>query len=445
MFADKRMTAIRTYQEALDYIYRFIDPARRAAQNPTSAAHNLERMRRLLAAAGDPQQGLATVIVAGTKGKGSTAAMIEAIARAAGMRVGLFTSPHLNSYRERIQVDRELIGQDELVALTETIRPVLEAFDPTPFGQPSTFDIGLLLALRYFAARQVALAVMEIGVGGRFDSVNVLTPLVAVISSISKDHTAILGSSLREIAWNKAGVIKQEVPTVTVPQHPEAMSMIVAEAKAVNTNLFVAAADGLTLIHGLGPTFQSYPVAPAPALRGEFQRENARLALGAALLLRMQGLSIPDTAMAEGLATVSWPGRFEVIPGSPSLLIDGAHNGDSAQKLFAAIQAELSYDRLVLVLGVSRDKDIGAIAAALAPHAAAVVITRSRHIRAMDIDRIAAEVRAHSRAPMHIAPDLPTALTIARTLAAPHDLICVTGSLFIAAEARAALDLAVFD
>ncbi len=439
------MAAIRTYQDALDYIYGFVDPVRKAASSPEAAALNLERMRRLLAAAGDPQHGLRTVVVAGTKGKGSTAAMIEAIARAAGMRVGLFTSPHLNSYRERIQVNRMLIDRAELITLTNLTRPVLEAFDPASLGRPSVFDVGLLLALRYFAARQVDLAVMEIGLGGRFDSVNVLTPLVSVISSISYDHMAILGRTLSEIAWNKAGILKPGVPGVTVPHSPESAAVVLEEARRVGADLFIAGPRGLASVHEHGPALRSYPVPPAPALRGAFQVENARLALGTAMLLRDRGLELPEAALAVGLAGVNWPGRFELVPGAPPVLIDGAHNGDSARKLISAIEVELPHERLVLVLGTSRDKDIGAIAAALAPPAAAVVITRSHHNRAMDIDRIAAEVRAHLRGPLLLAPDLPAALAIARKFAGPHDLICVTGSLFVAAEAREALGLAVAD
>jgi len=439
------MAAIRTYQEALDYLYSFVDPARKAASDPEAAALNLERMRRLLASAGAPQQALRAVVVAGTKGKGSTAAMIEAIARAAGMRVGLFTSPHLNSYRERIQVNRVLIDPAELIALTNLTRPALEAFDSAPLGRPSVFDVGLLLALRYFAARQVDLAVMEIGLGGRFDSVNVLTPLVSVISSISYDHTAILGRTLIEIAWNKAGILKPGTPAVSAPQLPEAAAVIAEEARRVGAGLFIADPGGLVCAHGRGPALRSYPVPPVTALRGAFQIENARLALGTAMLLRDQGLELPDAALAAGLAGVHWPGRFELVPGTPPVLIDGAHNGDSARKLVAAIQAELPHDQLIVVLGTSRDKDIGAIAAALAPPAAAVVITRSRHNRAMDIDRIAAEVRARLRGPLLLAPDLPAALAMARQLAGPRDLICVTGSLFVAAEAREALGLAVAD
>lgn len=437
---------IQTYQDALDYVYSFLDPARKAASGPEAAVRNLDRMRALLAAAGEPQAGLRCVVVAGTKGKGSSAAMIEAIAREAGLRTGLFTSPHLSSYRERMQVNRALIGQGELVELTARMRPLIDGFDPAPYGPPTTFDVGLLLALRHFAEHDVGLAVMEIGLGGRYDTVNVLTPLVSVISSISYDHMAILGSSLAEIAWNKAGILKPGVPAVTVPQAPEAAPALVDEAHAVGAPLWVARPEGLAReVPPDDAPARAFPVAPRPALRGAFQIENARLALGASLLLRERGLALPDAALARGLAAVSWPGRFELLPLAPPVLIDGAHNGDSARKLAAAIQAELAPARMLLVLGTSRDKDVAAIAAALVPHAAAVVLTRSRHHRAMDLDRIAAEVGRHLSGPLLVAGEVGAAIEAAREMAAPGDLICVTGSLFVAAEAREALGLAVPD
>lgn len=436
------MTHLRTYQDALDYIYSFIDPTRKASRAPEVAAENLHRMAALLAAAGDPQLGLPAVVVAGTKGKGSTAAMLESMARAAGLRVGLFTSPHLNSYRERLQVDRELIAQGDLLALTARLRPLLDAFDPRPHGRPTTFDVGLLLALRHFADHRVDLAVLEIGMGGRFDAVNVITPMVSAISSISYDHMAILGPSLAEIAWNKAGVIKPGVPIVSAPQPPEAARPIAAEAALQGAPLWLAEPPGLRPPRG---DVRPYPVPPRPALLGAFQVENARLALGVALLLRDAGLDLPDSALAAGLAAVRWPGRFELVRGASPVLIDGAHNGDSAQKLAAAIATDVAHERLILILGTSRDKDIGAMAAALVPHAAAVVLTRSGHPRAMDIDRMVAEVGQHLRGPLVVTPDVRSALDAARGLAGPRDLICVTGSLFVAAAAREALGLAVSD
>jgi dihydrofolate synthase/folylpolyglutamate synthase len=433
---------IETYQDALDYIYSFIDPLRKAAISPAEALINVDRVRALLRAVGNPQVGLPAVVVAGTKGKGSTCVLIEAMLRAAGLRTGLWTSPHLSSYRERIQVGREPISQADLVDLAARLQPIIDGFDPAPYGRPSTFDLGFALALRHFAARGVQVAVLEVGLGGRYDASSVITPLASVISSISYDHMAILGPTLTDIAGNKAGIMKPGVPTITVPQPPEAADVLVGEARLVGADLYIAEDGGLVGASGRLP----YPVPPTPGrLRGGFQRENGRLAVGAAMLLRRLGLPLDDRAIAEGLATAEWPGRFELLPGAPPVLIDGAHNGDSARKLADAIRAEISFGRLILVLGTSRDKDIEAIVAEIVPIAAAVVITRSTHPRAMDLDRVAAIAAPHLRGPLTLAPEIGDALAQARALAGPDDLICVTGSLFVVAAAREALGLAVAD
>ncbi|MGQ9876777.1 MAG: bifunctional folylpolyglutamate synthase/dihydrofolate synthase [Chloroflexus sp.] len=436
---------ITTYQEALDYIYSFIDPTRQGSPDPAIAARSLARLRVLLDIAGNPHQQLAAVVVAGTKGKGSTCALIEAMARAAGFRVGLWTSPHLSSYRERIQIDRELISQATLIQLVRDVQPIVDAFDTATYGRPSTFDIGFVMAMRHFVAAHVDLAVVEVGLGGRFDAAATITPLVAVISSISYDHMAILGPTLHDIAYNKAGIMRPGRPAITVPQHPEAAAVFAAEAQTVGAPLWLAAE------HAVEPWLASgqpltYPAPPQPGrLRGGFQRENARLAMGTALLLRDQGVPIDDQAIRRGLAEAWWPGRFELIAGPPRILVDGAHNGDSAQKLWQAISDELPHRQFILVLGTSRDKDIAAIAAALAPQAAHVIITRSNHPKAMDLDRIAAEVAPFTNAPIQIVPVVAEALATAQALAGHDDLICVTGSLFVVGAAREALGLAVAD
>ncbi len=436
---------ITTYQTALDYIYSFIDPTRQGSPDPAIAARALTRITALLEDAGNPHHQLRAVVVAGTKGKGSTCAMIEAMARAAGLKVGLWTSPHLSSYRERIQIDREPISPQTLIDLVNAVQPVVEAFDGATYGRPSTFDIGFVIAMRHFVAEQVDLAVVEVGLGGRYDAAATITPLVAVIASLSFDHTAILGPTLHDIAYNKAGIIRAGQPAITVPQRVEAAQVIAAEAQAVGAPLWLAAETAVEPWIGAGLPL-TYPAPPQPTkLRGAFQRENARLAMGAALLLRGQGIAISDEAIRRGLAEAWWPGRFELIDGPPRILIDGAHNGDSAEKLWQAITQAIPHRRMILVLGTSRDKDIAAIAAALAPHAAQIIITRSSHPKAMELDRIAAEVEPWTTAPVQIVPSVADAIETARTLASSDDLICITGSLFVAGAAREALGLAVAD
>ncbi len=434
---------MQTYQEALDYLYSFDDFERQPAVTRRDAEFNLDRTRALLAAVSDPHLALNSVVVAGTKGKGSVCAMIESIARAAGYRTGLWTSPHLNTYRERIQIDRQIIMPDELVAEVGRLCHVVETFDATTYGQPTTFELGFVMALRRFVEQGVQCAVLEVGLGGIYDCANVVSPLVSAISAISYDHTHVLGNTLSEIARSKAGIMKPGVPVATAPQPEEAADVLRQVADAVGAPLWFAEQNGLCGLHN---GFRPYPASPVPALRGAFQHENARLAVGAALLLCERGLALPDDALSRGLATVQWPGRLETVGQSPLLTLDGAHNGDSARKLVAALREEFTFERLVFVLGASRDKDIAAIIAELAPHADALVITHSRHPRALaNLDEIEALARPQMCGSVLRAPAIREALDAAYDLATPADLICVTGSLFVVGAAREALGLAVSD
>jgi dihydrofolate synthase/folylpolyglutamate synthase len=436
------------YQAALDYIYSFINYESKMPPSPQHARFNLDRMRWLLAQLGNPQTRFPSVVVAGTKGKGSTCAMLEAILRAAGYRTGLFTSPHLHSWRERIQIERCLIPQAEVVAYVEQLKPVVARLND--LGQPTVFELTTALALRYFADRQIDVAVLEIGMGGRYDTVNVVTPLVSVITPISFDHMAVLGSTLTEIAAAKAGIIKPQVPVVVAPQMPEALTVIHAEAAAQQAPIFQVASTGLRPLLPDAvpePPPLPYPIpvqAAAVGLGGVYQLDNARTAVGAALLLRRQGMPIDDAALAEGLRSAQWPGRFEILARQPTIVVDGAMNGASAQRLRESLAA-LPHRRLILVLGTSRDKDIAAIARELVPTAAAVVLTRSYHPRSAPLEMLAEHVRPLLRAPdcpLVLTDDIPPAIEAARRLAGPDDLLCLTGSLFVVAAAREALGAA---
>jgi len=447
------------YQQALDYLYSFPDSEAKLPRSP--AEFNLPQTSALLAAFGEPQRTFPSVEIAGTKGKGSTAALLEAIARAAGLRTGLWTSPHLHSYRERIQVNRQPISQDELIAAIESIPARLAGFDRQRYGEPTIFQLGFAIALRYFAERAVDLAILEVGLGGRYDSANIVTPLLSVITSISYDHMAVLGDTLGKIAWEKAGILKPSVPAITIAQNPEAMDVIARVADEVGAPLWVATEGD----RGQGIGDWSSPLSPIPyplspfdpfdryhgptdtALQGVFQRENARLAAGAALLLRDQGLQIANDAIAEGLASARWPGRMEIVAGAPPIVLDGAHNGDSAHKLSESLDQLFPGRRRVFVLGVTHGHSIEHIMAELLPTAGALVLTRSRHPRALtDLDALAERAepllrRGDQHAPLILTGDAPEALERARELAGPNDLICVTGSLFVVAAAREALGI----
>jgi dihydrofolate synthase/folylpolyglutamate synthase len=436
------------YQQALDYIYRFIDPARSGPQaNPNL---NLVRTQALLAALGNPQQGLKCVVVAGTKGKGSTCALIESIARHAGMRVGLWTSPHLHTYRERIQVDRRLISETDLIRIIEQIAPAVDALLQSPSGPPSTFALGMGLALRYFAEQQVDLVILEVGLGGRYDSANVVQPVLSVLCSISYDHMEFLGNTLTEIATEKAGILKPGGLGITIEQPQEAQVAIETVARAVGARWFVCAKGAGVRTHATAATvvhFDPYAEYKGPqttALEGVFQRENACLAVGAALLLRDGGLAISDAAIADGLAQAQWPARFEVLDGTPPVVIDGAHNGDSCRRLVESLQQRFAGQRIVLVFGSSRDKDLERMLAELVPAVSIWVLTHSGHPRAL-IDLAALHDRimhADPHAQVQIVPVVADALSVAQALAEPDGVVCVTGSLFVAAAARESLGLA---
>ncbi len=435
------------YQAALDYMYSFIDYERHMPPSREHARFNFDRMRWLLGQLDEPQRRFPSVVVAGTKGKGSTCAMIEAILRASGYRTGLFTSPHLHSWRERIQVDRKLIAQESVVALVGRIKPLVERLPPE-LGRPTVFELATAMAFVFFAEQRIEVAVLEIGMGGRYDTVNIVTPRVSAITPISFDHMAVLGPTLAEIASAKAGILKPGVPAVIAPQAAEARAVIEREA-GDRTPLWQADPDALRPAANVAESAsRPYPLPISSAvvrLRGAHQLDNARVAAGAVMLLDREGLPVRPEAFAAGLGSVTWPGRFEVVDGQPAFAIDGAMNAASAARLRAAL-AEIPHDRLILVLGTSRDKDIGAIAAELVPHAAAVVITRSRHPRSADAETLAAAVEPLLDGPLFITDDIPPAIEKARQLANEADLICVAGSLFVAAAAREALGLpAVID
>jgi len=439
-----RRNATPAYQAALDYLYSFINYENKMPPSPDHARFNLDRMRWLLGELGDPHLQYPCVVVAGTKGKGSTSAMLESIERAGGYRTGLFSSPHLHSWRERIQINRTLITQDQVAAYVEQIKPLVERLGE--LGQPTVFELTTAIALRYFADQQIDIAVLEVGLGGRYDTVNVVTPHVSVITPISYDHMNVLGRTLPEITHAKAGIIKPGVPVVTAPQHAEALDVITAEAEAQGAPLWIAEASGLRKV--LDPSsslhWASFIGDPSPvALGGAHQIINARVAVAAALLLREGGLDLSDDAIAEGLRTVRWPGRFEIVAHNPTIVVDGAMNGDSAHALREALQT-LPHKRRILVLGTSSDKDVAAIGRELVPGCAAVVLTRSYHPRSADVETLAAQVEPllDRATELVITDDIPPALDAAHRLAEPDDLICVAGSLFVVVAAREALGVA---
>ncbi len=392
---------------------------------------NLRRTRVLLDLLGAPDRRLVVVLVAGTKGKGSTAALLASVLGASGVRTGLYTQPHLQSYRERIRVDGSAIDEDAFADRAHELRGrVAELGRLLPAGrQPTTFELTTIMALRHFAAAAATVAVIEVGLGGRFDATNATDPHVSIITSISHDHTRELGRRLDAIAREKAGILRPGRIAIVARQPASA-------ARAIRTACERLAAE-------------RRDVSPLPAraaatygltLRGAHQRQNAALALAAARALSEHGVPLGEDAIQVGLSRLRWPGRFEILPGTPTIVLDGAHNDGSARALASTLRAEFPRRCVRLVVGMLRDKDARAFARAVGPLAETVYATAPRSPRALHPEELAS---SYSGRRARAFTTLTDALRIARDEAAPRDVVCVTGSLALVGEARELLDLPI--
>jgi dihydrofolate synthase/folylpolyglutamate synthase len=440
---------LQRYQRALDYIYSFVDQEKLAPDQYVPRRFDLETTRSLLSMIGDPHRRLRAVHVAGTKGKGSTCAMITSILQAAGYQVGLFTQPHLHTFRERIRINDRLMSEEEMVASLQTLKPSIEKI-----SEPSTFEIMTALAFKYFAEQEVDLAVVETGLGGRLDTTNVIEPLVAVITSISYDHTYILGNTIEEIAGEKAGIIKEGRPVVCAPQRPTAEQVVVRVSQERKAPLVLIGRDWLWREGEANMEGQSFSVRseiPHPKgliadsksrelripLLGRYQLVNATTTIATIDQLCRQGIKVSMEQVHQGLQRARWPGRLEILGREPLLVVDGAHNVDSVQRLMRALREYLSFDRLILVVGFSLDKDITGMMRELTSQAQEVIVAQSKHPRAAEPESIVKELEP-SETSVSIVSDAASALWRALELADEGDLVCVTGSLFVVAEARAA-------
>ncbi len=425
---------IRNYRQALHALYRRANFEVQRVRQPE--ALRLVPVRRLLAALGDPHHAFPVVHIAGTKGKGSTAAMMEAVFRAAGYRTGLYTSPHLHTVRERIWVQGEPLSQAAFVELMQALQRFVDA-DPNL----TVFDTLTAMAFLAFARFQVDVAVVEVGLGGRLDSTNVVCPQLTLVTRLGLDHTEVLGPTLRDIAYEKAGIFKPGVPAVTVTQAPEAMEVLrrVAEDRGVPLHVVEPSA---ILVEEVTPRGQRIRLRDDQgavaryrlALLGEHQAENAALVAAAVDMLRARGWSVPPSALEEGLATVHWPGRFEVLREDPPIVLDGAHNRESGRALARSL-AQVFPDRTwTVVFGLSRGKAPGALLQALQAHVdvATLWVVRSRHPRAVPVEELAPQVEAWGW-PVRTAASVDAAFRQALEEGNP---LVVTGSLFVVAEAR---------
>ncbi len=430
------------YVESIAYLHSLTDYEKKRIRRYTPETFDLSRVEGLLEAVGDPHRQFPAVHIAGTKGKGSTAAMIESALRVAGYRTGFYTSPHLHTFRERIRVGGENIPQEAVVALVEEIQPLI---DQLP--EVTTFEAITTIGFLYFARSEIDIAVIEVGLGGRLDATNVLTPEVSVITSISKDHTYLLGDTLEEIAYEKAGIIKPDVPVVSAPQRAAAIRTIAEVSREQDVPLVEVGRDWS---YDAGPadrqgqTFTANRINDGgSALDGEYwipllgrhQLENAASAVAALDLLRRQGFELPVEDVHQGLRTVEWPGRLEILSQDPLFVVDCAHNPYSMQTLREALTQWFPESRWVVIFGASSDKDIAGMLEALLPISDYTIVTRAEHPRAtapVELADIVASVGGGAEVSVNVAKSLQRALAVMD----PGDAILATGSIFLVAEVR---------
>jgi dihydrofolate synthase/folylpolyglutamate synthase len=427
------------YNLALDYIYSFVDYSLKKADQLAAANFDLTRMRALMSLLGDPQNAYPTIHVAGTKGKGSTSAFCASALMASGRKTGLYTSPHLQDYCERIQVNGQPISHEDFCALVEEIKPAVAQIPAL-----TTFEITTALGFLYFARQKVDAAVIEVGLGGRLDATNIITPRVSVITSLSYDHMAVLGDTLAKIAGEKAGIIKPGVPLVSSPQKQEALEVLVKVSAERQSPMTLVGLDVLYAAgeHSLdGQTFEIWaPGLPhstfSTPLLGAHQVENAVTAYAA---LKASGLDLEDAHIRAGFGNVSWPCRFELASReNPTLIFDSAHNEDSFERLAHTIQSYFPGKKVVLILGISEDKHLEAMLTAMKGIISRLVITRADHPRALEVEKIVETAkkvtgRYETAAPVEAA--LARALEISRETG---DIIVSAGSMFVTAEVKTA-------
>jgi dihydrofolate synthase/folylpolyglutamate synthase len=428
-----------TYAEAIQFLYDL---------RLFGVKFGLENTLKLAALAGNPQNQLRFIHVAGTNGKGSTCAMLESIYRAAGLRVGLFTSPHLVSFRERIQVNRQLISEQDVVRLVGELREKCRTgFQPVSIPNPTEmkledggrqdacptfFEVVTVMALKFFAEQKCDLVIWETGLGGRLDATNIVTPLASVITNIAFDHQQWLGDTLAKIAAEKAGIIKPGVPVITTTDEPEALAVIEVAAQKKHAPLIkVGQASSLSPFEEVGKLETGkMPVLP---LLGDHQQLNAALALATVKALQDK-ISVNDAAIYNGLATVDWPGRLQWVtsPDNQRLLLDGAHNVAGAKALREALEKIFPATKRTLILGVLQDKDWQHICETLAPLASRIFTVPVSSERSANPNQLAAACRAANLSAEISACD---SLRVALEKIPDNNPVVITGSLYLVGEA----------
>ncbi len=433
-----------TYSDALNTLYGFINyELKRQDQLPPEAL-NLDRPRQLAAIMGNPENRYPIIHVAGTKGKGSVCAMCVAMLQAAGYKIGLYTSPHMQDFRERFQINGQLISQEQLAQLVFDLKPKFAQVEGL-----SWFEATTALAFEYFAREKVDIAVIEVGLGGTLDSTNIVQPIVSVIASLSFDHIAVLGNTIGAIAGEKAGIIKSGVPVVSAPQPEDGQAVIERISAEKHAPLTLIGRDWPLEIHPPSLNGQSFALGVdgesktyTTNLLGQHQAINAAVALAVMPHIEQAGLSVPATAQVKGLQNVQWAGRLEIVHRDPIVIVDAAHNRASARYLAESLTQLFTARPLVLVFGAKGDKDISGMMEELLPMVDTLIVTQAVDARAENPDQIVAKARqARPDLAISIVPTVADALRHGMALAGPQGLVCATGSLYIVGEVRTELGI----
>jgi dihydrofolate synthase / folylpolyglutamate synthase len=421
-----------SFQDAFDWLYSF---------DKYGWIFGLERITFLLEQLGNPHKGLNVIHVTGTNGKGSVCKYVSSILQNAGYKVGLYLSPHLERFSERIVVDNQEISPEDFARLVSQVRPLVDAMK-NQSNTPTFFEIVTALAFLHFKNNAIEYAVVEVGLGGRFDATNVVNPLISVITNISLEHTDILGKDIASIASEKAGIIKDHVTVVSAATE-EARVTIEQIAKERNAPVFWIEQSMWKrnayqkqkqefLIHG---AFKDYTVKTS--MLGQHQGENIALAIATVEQLQMRGVYLTDSDIQDGIGSATHPGRMEIISEEPLMLLDGAHNPEGMRMLVRTLQEDFSDHRLILVLGVLKDKDIQTMISMIVPLAEVIVVTKSGNPRAAEPQQLQQIIEGFDpKKTVFLEDSIPKAINHANRVAKQKDLICVTGSLFTVGEAR---------
>lgn len=421
-----------------------MDYEKSPAQRATTQYLNLLRMEKLLLLTGNPQLRCPAVHIAGTKGKGSTAAITASILSAAGLRVGLYTSPHLLIFRERITINGEMIPENDLRDLVQQVIPFVQQMDEDPAGSPTFFEVYTTLAWLYFAQQQIDCVVLETGMGGRLDATNVVQPLVTAITTIALDHMVELGDNLAAIAAEKAGIIKPAIPVISARQEKAAAEVIMRITGELHSPLYrigheIKLHDNGVVRDPPGELFNiqgrraEYLQLKCPLL-GVHQEENAALAIAIIECLQEQGWPISTADIHRGVSQVKWPGRIQIVQHEPLLIFDGAHDPAAISALLAALARHFPSRSYRFVLGFLQDKDWLAMLAQLTPKATQFIFTRPGSPRAATPEKLLAWAKKE-QIPATVYESVGEAIETALADLASDELVCVTGSLYLVADA----------